>query len=162
MMEKSDSGEAHDHIVLVACLDDHIVPLGSAGLCDVLYTALTSSLDIVSEGEECIGATNNICIFSKPCLLFLSCKYGRLLSEDGLPGTLGKNILILIADVEVDSIVTVSSLDGVEELETEDLGALAKEPVVSLASGKPGAVDSGLLSRSDTDSLSVLYITHGI
>ena len=142
MMEKSDSGEAHNHIVLVTCLDDYVISLGSAGLSDVLNSALTCSLYIVSEGEECIGTTNNIRIFSKPCLLFLSGEYGRLLSEDGLPCSLGKYVLVLISDVEIDGIVSVRTLDGIKERKIQNLRCLTKEPVICFVSCKSCAVDS--------------------
>ena len=52
MVEQSDAGEGHYHMVFVAAVDDSIVTDGAAGLCDVFYAALVSSLDIVGEGEE--------------------------------------------------------------------------------------------------------------
>ena len=52
MMEESDSGEGHNHAVLVGGGDDLIVADGAAGLGNVLHAGLAGTLHVVAEGEE--------------------------------------------------------------------------------------------------------------
>ena len=54
MMEQSDTDERHGDAILVAGGDDMIIPHTATGLCDILYTTLMGTLDIVAEGEESI------------------------------------------------------------------------------------------------------------
>ena len=54
MMEKAKSCEGHYHVMAVCCLDNIVIANRSAGLCNILNTALECSLDIVSEGEESV------------------------------------------------------------------------------------------------------------
>lgn len=54
VVEQSESGECHDHIVLVAGLDDIVVTDGAACFRYILNTALASSLDVVAEREESV------------------------------------------------------------------------------------------------------------
>lgn len=53
-MEQSDACEAHGNVILVAGLDDIIIPDGTARLCDISHTASVCSLHIVAKWEECI------------------------------------------------------------------------------------------------------------
>lgn len=54
MMEQAHASESHDHALLVALFDDQIIADRATGLCDVLNTGGESTLDIVTEGEECV------------------------------------------------------------------------------------------------------------
>lgn len=56
VMEQTDAGKYHCHIVLVAAGDHQIIPDGTAGLYDVLHAALVCSFHVVGEREERIGA----------------------------------------------------------------------------------------------------------
>ena len=114
-MEQADAGECHCDIVLVAGLDDIVVTDRTAGLCNVSNNGLLCTLDVVTEREECVRSKTHIGILCKPCLLLLDGKYRRLYLEDALPLTLAEYVLILIADVNVDRIVTVSAADVVYE-----------------------------------------------
>ena len=61
-MEQSYSRKAHSHIVLVAGLDNIIVPYRAAGLSDIFHARFFRSFDIVAEGEERIRAERDIII----------------------------------------------------------------------------------------------------
>ena len=52
MMEQTNSGKRHNHIVFVAALDHQIISHGTAGLGNIRYAALLSPLNVVAEGEE--------------------------------------------------------------------------------------------------------------
>ncbi len=56
MMEKTDTGEAHDHIMAVAGFDDVVISDAAAGLRYIFNAAAESSFDVVTEGEEGVGA----------------------------------------------------------------------------------------------------------
>ena len=70
MVEQTHAGESHDHALLVALLDDQVIPDGAAGLSDVLDTGSEGTLDVVAEGEECITGQRNVPAGSQPCPLF--------------------------------------------------------------------------------------------
>ena len=72
-----DSG----HAILIADLDDIIVTDRAAWLGNVFNTALMGSFDVVSKGEEGIGAQGHILHLIQPCPLLFSCEYRRLLCE---------------------------------------------------------------------------------
>ena len=59
-----------------------------------------------------------------------------------LPVFVGADILFVLVDVAVDDVVTVGTLQRRQERERKYLFVLTQEPGVSLAAGKPGAVDS--------------------
>ena len=69
MVEQSHSCECHCHTILIACLDNIVITDRSAGFSNILNTALVSTLDIVTEGEECIRAQSYIIVLCKPFLL---------------------------------------------------------------------------------------------
>ena len=52
MMEEAHTGERHCDAILVAGINNIVVANRSACLCDVLYTALVRTLDVVAEREE--------------------------------------------------------------------------------------------------------------
>ena len=56
VMEKPDACKAHCNAVFVAGLDDIVISYGAAGLSDIFNTASVCALDIVTEGEECVGS----------------------------------------------------------------------------------------------------------
>ena len=101
-----------------------------------------STLDIVAEGEESVGTEANIGVLSDPCLLFLNSEDFGLLGEYLLPLTVSQNVLILIADINVDSVVTVCTSYVSLERKSHYLGVLSQPPVVSLLTCKTCAVDS--------------------
>ena len=63
MMEQTDSGKCHCHIVFVAGLDNVIVTDGTARLCNICNAASMCALDVISKWEERIGTKCNICVF---------------------------------------------------------------------------------------------------
>ena len=60
VMEQSDSGKYHCHVVLVTAFDDRVIADGAAGLCNVFYAALMCAFDVIGEREECVGAQGYI------------------------------------------------------------------------------------------------------
>ena len=123
-MEQSHSGKCHCHSVLVRSLDNLVVTNGSAGLCNVLNAALLSTLDVITEGEECIGTECNVFHGIQPRSLFFSGKYFGFYLENSLPGAFRKYIFVLLADVYVDCVVSVRTADAVNELKSEYLRRL--------------------------------------
>ena len=60
VMEQSDSGKYHCHVVLVTAFDDRVIADRATGLCNVFYAALMCAFDVIGEREECIGAQGYI------------------------------------------------------------------------------------------------------
>ena len=125
-------------------------------------TPLRKPLDVVTEGEESIGSQCHILIAGEPGLLLFHSEDLGLNCEKGFPLAVVQDIHILLANVKVDGIVAVRAADALLEGEIQDLGTLSQVPVVGFLAGKACAVDAGLLTGTDTDSLSALDKAHGI
>lgn len=54
VMEQSDSGKYHRHVILITAFDDRIIADGAAGLCNVFYAALMCAFDVIGKREECV------------------------------------------------------------------------------------------------------------
>ena len=162
MVEKSHSGKCHNHTVFIALLDNEVVTDGATGLCNILYTGCVSTLDVIRKGEEGIGCKCNLVKAVKPCALFLC---GQRLGTGGeivLPDAVGGYVLLVTVDVAVDDVIPLGSSHLIKEGEREGLGMLTKEPGIRLRTCKSGAMDTRLLSRADTDSLSVYRVADRI
>ena len=59
-MEQSDSRKAHGHPIFVTGLDHIVVTHGTTRLCHILHATPMGALNVVSEGEESIGAKCHI------------------------------------------------------------------------------------------------------
>ena len=161
-MEKTHSRECHGNTVLIAALDYDIVADRAAGLCNILNAGLLRSLDIIAEGEEGVGAEGYAVNGVKICALFLVGERLRLYCEILFPVAVSAYVLFVSVDIAVDNVIAVRSLDIVLEGEGEDLIVLSEEPGISLAACKTGAMNSGLLTCSYADSLSVYCKANGV
>ena len=65
MVEQTDACKRHHHVIFIAACNNICITHGSTGLCDVFYTTLMSSFDIIGEGEECIASQSHILHFVK-------------------------------------------------------------------------------------------------
>ena len=142
MVEEAHAGKCHSYIPLVASLDNKVVTDRAARLCDVAYTALVGTFNIVSEREERIGTERNTADRVKVGSDFLGGERLGTLGEILLPITFGTDILLVFVDVTVDDVVTLRSAKCVKERKIEYLVALTEEPCVRLAACETGAVDS--------------------
>ena len=123
---------------------------------DVLDTGSNAALDGVGEGEECIGAQSHSITGIQPCaLLFRGQRLGAL-SEVILPDTLCADIFLIAVDVAVNDVVATGSTQICTERQVQSLGMLTQEPGIGLAACQSDAVDSGLLTGTDTDGLTVV------
>ena len=118
-MEKPYSVEAHDHVVLVCGFDYLVIAHASAWLGYDCNAALSCTLDVVSEREECVASDSDIRVFRKPFFLFFAGEHGRLYLEERLPFAFRKDIFVFFADVDIDCVVSVGALDSVNELQAE-------------------------------------------
>ncbi len=143
-------------------LDDSVVTNRSARLCDVLNSALVRALNVVAERGRRHRNQGYALHLVEPCTFLFSCEDFRFYFEDLLPCAVCENIHVLLADVNVDRIVTVCAADAVYELQIQHLRALTQKPVVGFLSGKTGAVHTGLLACADTDGLTVFDEANGV
>lgn len=107
MVEKTKTGEGHRNAVAVAGLNDLIISNRAARLGDVGDTALSCTLDIVSEGEESVRSERNPLKTVKPSALRLPGKGRGLKRKYAFPATVTKQILALIADVDINRVVAL-------------------------------------------------------
>lgn len=161
-MEKSDSVEAHYHVVLVASFNNLVVAHRAAWLSNHCNSRLVRSLDVVSEREERVASEGDICVLGNPFFLLFVRKDFWLYLEQSLPFSVRENVVVLRPDVNVNRIVAVSALYSVYKLQSQNFRRLAEPPVVRFLSRKAGAVDAALLPGSNSNSLSVLYIADRI
>ena len=163
MMEEADVGHRHSDAVLVARLDDVVVADRAAALRDVGDTALVGALHVVAEREECVRAERDS-LDGVEVGAFLRTGKGRgLLRKEPLPVRREEHVVVLVAcRIHIDRIVAVGAANVLTEGEGEYLRALAQLPDVRLVSCKACAVDARLLSRTDTDCLSVDGVADGV
>ncbi len=124
-MEQSDTGKAHNHIILIGCLYHIIIPDGTAGLCYIFYSALMRSFNIISEREECIGTERNILHTIQPCSLGFAGEYLRANLECSLPYIIADHIHVFLADIEIYRIISVCPAYAVYELKSQYLRRLS-------------------------------------
>ena len=133
MVEKTNVGESHGHIVLISGLDDNIILNGTTGLSNVLDTILGSTINVITEGEEGIRGKRDTSEGGEELVLLLLGKRLRLNLK-----VLQPLLLLDLGEVALDvshaSVNTLLSLDGRLELETKDLGVLTKVPARDLTS----------------------------
>ena len=97
-----------------------------------------------------------------PGLFFLACERFRLFREEFLPFSVSQHVHIVVADINVDGIVSVCTADFLHERQVHHLRMLAQPPDVGLVARQTRTVDTALLSGSDADGLSVLHVTYGV
>ena len=152
MVEQSQAGEAHDHIVPVTGFDDRVVPDGAAGLGDVADAAAEGPLDIVGEGEEGVGAQGHA---PDPAQIFALLLRGEGLGpagEEALPHALGADVLLVPVDVAVDGVVPVRAAQLGTEGQIQDLVRLPQEPGVGLGAGQQSRIHCTRLAGTKADS----------
>ena len=116
------------------------------------------TLHIVAEGEEGIRTQRHLCVLCNPCFLFLTGKHLGLFLEELLPFAFCQHIIMVVRDIDVDGVVTVSPADPVDERQRHHLRMLAEPPDISLVTSQTGTVDTTLLTGTNTDGLSVFDI----
>ena len=114
------------------------------------------------KGKNASEPRQTLCVLCQPCLLFFLGEHFRLYLECILPCTFCQHVHIFIRNVHVNCIVTIRTANTVYELQAHNLGMLTQPPDVCLIAGKTCAVDTGLLSGTDTDCLTVLNIAYGV
>ena len=162
MVEQTHAGECHGNAVLVASVDNMVIANATASLGHILDTALVSTLDVVAEGEEGIATETYIGVLSQPLLHFLLGERFGTLGEELLPFAIAQNILALGTDVDINGVVAVGTTDTGYEGEVHHLGMLTQPPDVGLIASQTGAMDTALLTGTDTDGLTVLNIADAI
>ena len=120
------------------------------------------AFDVIGKREECVRAQGYIGQLVQPCALFFSRKDSRLYLETGLPYALGQHIFVFITHVNIDGIVSVCASKAVYKLQSKHLGRLTQPPVIRFLSCQSRAVDTGLLTCTNTDRLSAFYIANRI
>ena len=120
------------------------------------------ALHVVAKREERVGAQGHAGLRGDPGGLLFAGQDLGLLGKPLLPLAVAQDVVVLVADIDVDRVVAVGAADAVHKLEAQDLGVLAQEPGVGLVAGKARAVDAALLSGAHADGLAVLYVAHGV
>ena len=139
-----------------------VVAHAAAGLCYVCHAALMRPLDIVAEGEESVRAERNARVLGNPFFLFLARKRFGAFGEELLPSTFCQNVFVVVGNIDVDGVVAIGAAYLLHPRQIHHLRVLAQPPDVGLVAGKARAVNAALLSRTDTDGLSVLGVAHGV
>ena len=161
-MEQTHSRECHYHAVLIGALDYEVVADGSAGLCNILNAASVSALYIITEGEERVGTEGNAVDGCKVSLDLLVGKRLGLYGEVLLPVAVSTYVILVAVDVSVYNVISVGSAESVLKGQGKHLFMLTKEPGIRLLTCKTGAVDSGLLTCTNADSLTVYRVANGV
>lgn len=112
---------------------------------------------------ESITGNADILELLHPSLTLLSSEGSGDLLEDSLESlTLGAVLRELAANEQVDGVTLVGSLGSLLPLDSKNTLVEAHPPVVGLVTGKSGAVDSRLLSSTETNNLSVVGVAYRV
>src|SRR5699024_9498433 len=120
------------------------------------------ALDVVGEGEECVGTQGNAVEACKESALVL---FGQPLGLTGkvvLPDAVGADIFFIAIDVAVNDVIPVGTAQIFPEGQIQCLRMLAQEEGVGLGASQPGAVNPGLLTGAHTHSLTVIGKADGV
>ena len=121
-----------------------------------------STFDVVAEWKESIATNAYTLVLCNPSLLLLAGQWLRLLCEELLPNAILQYVFPLIRDVDIDGVVTVCTANLLLERQVHHLRTLAQPPLVCLGTCKAGTVDTALLTGTDTDSLTILYVAYRV
>ena len=118
------------------------------------------ALDVIPEREERIGAERHVIQSLEPIDLLLDSKRLGLFGKNALP--IVENVLTLIADINIDGVVSIGTLDIRAERQIQNVGALTQPPDVSFIAGKARAMDTRLLTGADADRLPAFDVADGV
>ena len=124
-MEEANVSKRHSDAVLVAGINNMIVTDTTACFCYVFNTTLMSTLNIVAEWEESITTYRYTLVLGNPSLLLLAGQWLRLLCKELLPNAVCKYILIIVRNVNINSVISVRSADIVNKREVKNLRMLS-------------------------------------
>ena len=142
MVEQTHARKRHYHTVLVAGVDNNVVTNGAAGLCYVGNTALLCPLDIITEGEEGVGAERNSLYGVKICSCLTVCKRLGTGGKVFLPISLRANVLLILINISVYNVISVGTGYIGKKRKVKNLLVLTEMPGISLCSRKTGTVNS--------------------
>ena len=162
MVEETYTCECHGYAILVAGLDHIVIAHRTARLGNKLYAALVRTLYVVAEGEESIAAQCHLGILGYPFLLLFAGEHLWLLLEKHLPCAFAQYIIIVVADIHVDSIVAVGTAYAINKWKVHDFRMLAQPPYICLVASQACAVNTALLTSTDANGLTILDIANGI
>ncbi len=106
-MEQAHTCKRHCHAKSVARRNYIVVPNRTARLCNIGNATFRRALNIVAKGEKRITAQRNTFDSGKVGFLFFLCQRCRLFCKQCLPYALCQYVLIIIGNVNVNSIVAV-------------------------------------------------------
>ena len=66
--------------------------------------------------------------------------------------------MLVLRDIHIDGVVAVGTADTIDEGQVHHFRMLAQPPDVGLVTCQTGAVDTALLTGTDTDGLTVLHV----
>lgn len=158
---KTQVGVGKDNAVVVRGLDALGVHDRAARRGEVLHTALSSSVNVVREGEEGIRCTGNTLELLHERVPFLLAQRRRNFVEQALPLSALRRVSLehLASDEQVDGVGFVGSLGALLEGQGQDTRVMTQPPVVGLVTCQSSAVDSRLLSGAETDDGTVECVT---
>ena len=162
MMEKAHACEGHGDTVLVASFNHIIVADRTTSLSDILYTALVGALDIVAKGEEGIATQSHLHVLCEPGFLFVFRQRLGLFLEELLPGTLAQYIVVILRDIHIDGVIAIGTTNLVDERQVHHFRMLAQPPDIGLVTSQTGTVNTALLTSTDTNGLTILYVAYRV
>ena len=90
------------------------------------------TLNVVAKWEESIRTECNTRILGNPLLTFFTCQRLWAFCEELLPYTILQYIFILIRDVDIDSVISISTTNILLKWKIHHFWTLAQPPFVSL------------------------------
>ena len=120
------------------------------------------TFNVVAEWEERIRTKSYTLLCIQPSTFFFACQDFWLFSKEVLPYTISQYILIVFTDVDIDCIITVCTTDLFYPWQVQYLRMLTQIPDISFVTSQTSTVDTTLLTSTDTDSLTIFYVTYRV
>ena len=129
MMEQTYTSEGHGYAILIACVNNMVIAYTTSCLGNIFHSALMGTLNVVPKGEEGIAAQCHVGVLCYPLFLLFQGEHIRLTGEEQLPGTVAQYVVVLVLrDVNVDSVVAVGAAYALLKRQTEHLRVLSQPP----------------------------------
>ena len=150
-MEKPQRRVNENDSVLVRCFDAFFVHDTSRRRGEIPNATLLRAMHVVREREKCIAGTRHAVELSRVVRTLLGAERRRDLSEQAVPLLFLAALENLASDKEIDRVRFFGALDTFLKWERKNAWVVAQPPIISLGARKSRAVDTGLLTCTQSD-----------
>lgn len=162
MVEQPQRGMRKCHPMLVRGLDTLFVHNTPTRSRQILDPTLPRPMHVIRERKERITRARHPIQLGRPLLLLLRTQRLYTALEETLPLRLLPTLQYFSTDEEVNGVGLLGALDALFEGERENARVVAEPPEIGFPPCQTGAVDPGLLTRTETDDRSMQSVSNTV